>query len=92
VYRSIPGHRDILEKMLLQAPGKGDTSSGNVIMQHVEGGPWNFLGIARYNSYQDYGTNESNSRAQMAKGSGDWFTLRDHAEFHNDTLTDRIAP
>jgi len=93
VYRAAPGHRDQLEKMLGQPPaGGGDTSSGNVLMQHLEGAPWNFLTIVRYNSWQDFATNESNSVAQTSKGQGGWFQLRDNSAFHNDTVTTRIAP
>jgi hypothetical protein len=92
VYRTAPGHRDQLEKVLLAPPDKGDTSAGNVLLQHLEGGPWQYLAIVRYNSWQEFATNESNSRAQTMKGSGPWFQLRDHAAFHNDTLADRIAP
>jgi hypothetical protein len=94
VYRAAPGHRDELEKQLGQAPPTdgSDTSSGNVLMQHLEGGPWQYLTIARYNSWQDFATNESNAVAQEAKGTGGWFELRSHESFHNDTLTVRIAP
>lgn len=92
VYRPAAGHREQLETMLGQPPASGDTSVGNVLMQHLEGGPWTFLTIARYNSWQDYGTNESNSVAATAKGQGGWFQLREHVSFHNDTLTDRIFP
>jgi heme-degrading monooxygenase HmoA len=90
VYRAAPGHRDELEKMLAQAPA--DTASGNILMQHVEGGPWTYLTIARYNSWEDYATGEKSSVAAMSKNQGPWFALRDHATFHNDTVTDRIAP
>ena len=92
VYRPAPGHRDGLEKMLSETPQPTDTSAGNVLMQHLEGGPWTFLTIARYNSWEDYATNEKNSVAQTNKKEGGWFRLRDHTNFHNDTLTDRIAP
>jgi len=92
VYRAAPAHRDPLEKLLLAPPDKGDTSAGNVVLQHLEGGPWQYLSIARYNSWQEFATNEANSRTQTMKGSGPWFQLRDHAVFHNDTLADRIAP
>jgi hypothetical protein len=92
VYRAAAGHRDQLEKTLSQPPAAGDTSVGNVLMQHLEGGPWNFLTIVRYNSWQEFATNESNSVAQTSKGQGGWFQLRDHAAFHNDTVTNRIAP
>jgi hypothetical protein len=92
VYRPAAGHRDQLEKMLGAAPSAGDTSSGNVLMQHLEGGPWTFLTIARYNSWQDYATNQSNSVASTNKNEGGWFQLREHTSFHNDTICDRIAP
>ena len=93
VYRPAPGHRDGLEKMLSEAPSRpSDTTAGNVLMQHLEGGPWTFLTIARYNSWEDFATNEKNSVAQTNKKEGGWLRLRDHTAFHNDTLTDRIAP
>jgi hypothetical protein len=93
VYRAAPGQRDQLEKMLGEPPNRpNDTSAGNVLMQHLEGSPWQYLTIARYNSWQDFATNESNSVAQTAKKQGGWFQLREHAAFHNDTITDRIAP
>ncbi len=43
VYRPTVGHREQLEKMLSQGPGQGDTSAGNVLLQHLEGGPWTLL-------------------------------------------------
>jgi hypothetical protein len=93
VYRAAPGQRDQLDKMLSEPPDRpSDTSSGNVLMQHREGGAWTFLTIARYNSWQDYGTNESNRVAQSAKNQGGWFKLRDYISFHTDTTTSRIAP
>jgi hypothetical protein len=92
VYRAAPGHRDGLDKMLHQPPGKTEMISGTVTMQHLEGGNWQYLVIDRYNSWQDFGTGEANEKAQTAKGTGGWFDVRQHAEFHTDTLTDRIAP
>jgi hypothetical protein len=92
-YRPAPGHREQLEKMLNEAPsGPSDTTAGNVLMQHLEGGPWTFLTIARYNSWDDFATGEKNSVAQTTKKDSPWFRLRDHTDFHTDTLTDRIAP
>jgi len=92
VYRPAAGHRDQLEKMLSEPPQSGDTSVGNVLMQHLEGGPWSFLAVARFNSWQDFGTSEGNSVAAMSKNEGGWFQLREHVSFHNDTLADRIFP
>jgi hypothetical protein len=92
VYRPAAGHRDQLEKMLGEAPNAGDTSAGNILMQHLEGGPWTYLTIARYNSWPDFATNESNSVARTSRNEGGWFQLREHTSFHNDTVCDRIAP
>jgi hypothetical protein len=92
-YRAVPGHRDQLEKFLSEPPDRSiDTSSGDVLMQHLEGGPWNFLTIVRYNSWQDFATNESNSVGQSAKNTGGWFKLREHISSHTDTVTYRISP
>ncbi len=92
VYRAIGGHRSELEKMLSGPPPGGDSSVGNVLMAHLEGSPWQFLGIVRYNSWHDFATGETTAVAQMKKGSGGWYTLREHASYHTDTLTDRLAP
>jgi len=92
-YRPAPGHRQQLEKMLSETPsGPTDTTVGNVLMQHLEGAAWTFLTIARYNSWEDFATGEKNSVAQTTKKDSPWFQLREHAAFHTDTLTDRIAP
>jgi len=92
-YRAAPGHRDELEKMLSEPPnGATDTSSGNVLLAHLEGSSWNFLAIARYDSWEKFAENEKNSVAQMKNNDSGWFTLRAHASLHHDTITDRIMP
>jgi hypothetical protein len=92
-YRPAPGHREQLEKMLSEAPSAtGDTTAGNVLMQHLEGADWTFLSIARFNSWEDFATGEKTAVAQTTKKDSPWFRLRDHTAFHTDTLTDRIAP
>jgi len=91
-YRAATGHRDQLQAILLQPPAKGDTSSGGVTMQHLEGGTWQYIVIDRYNSWQDFATNESNGKADIQAGKGGWYDVRDHADVHHDTLTDRVAP
>lgn len=92
VFRAAPGHRDELEKSLAQPPGPADTVAGNVLMQHLEGGPWQFLTITRYNSWQDFATAEKASAADTLKPDGGWLGVRNHSTYHNDTITDRIAP
>jgi hypothetical protein len=89
-YRSVPGRRDDLEKFLNGSPEPN--SAGSILLQHLEGGPWNFLTVERFNSWQDFAKNDSDSVAQTRKGSGQWFQLRDNAAFHRDTLTTRVAP
>jgi len=90
-YRAASGHRDELEKMLTE-PTPGDTASGQVLLAHVEGAPWNFLGVVRYDSWQKYGDGEKASIAQSGRNQGGWFELRNHVALHHDTLTDRILP
>ena len=93
VYRPAPGHRDALEKFLSAPPNRpSDTSAANVLMQHLEGGPWTFLTVVRYNSWQDFATNDMNNVTQSNKNSGGWFELREHAIFHTDTLTNLVSP
>ncbi len=92
VVRPAPGHREQLEKALSQPPAAGDTAAGLVLMQHLEGGPWTFLTVTRYNSWQDFATTEKNGVPDTLKAGGGWLALREHSTYHNDTLTDRIAP
>jgi hypothetical protein len=92
VFRAAPGHRDDLEKSLAQPPAKGDPVAGNALLQHLEGGPWQFLTVARYNSWQDFATSEKMSVADTLKPDGGWLGVRNHSSYHNDTVTDRIAP
>lgn len=93
LHRPAPGQREALEKMLNEPPDRpNDTSSGNVVMTHLEGAAWTFLAIARYNSWADFATNEMNSVAQTNKNQGGWFKLRDYVSTHTDTVCDRITP
>ena len=90
-YRAAPGHREEMEKMLTNTPA-GDTSAGNVLLQHVEGASWNFLGVVRYDSWEKFAENEKNSVTVSSKNEGGWFELRNHVACHHDTLTDRLLP
>jgi hypothetical protein len=93
VYRPLPGHEDAVEKFLSEPPAaSNDLAVGTILMQHLEGGPWRYLTILRYKSWQDYATSQINSIAQTGKGQGGWFTLREQVAFHTDTLTSRISP
>jgi hypothetical protein len=90
-YRAVPGQRDELEKAL-KTPPQGDTASGTVLLAHVEGAPWNFLAVTRYDSWEKLAESEKNGMAQTKKGEGGWYELRVSCAEHHDTLTDRISP
>jgi hypothetical protein len=90
-YRAAPGHRDELEKML-SGPTPGDTASGSVILAHLEGAPWNFFTVIRYDSWDKFAEGEKNSVPSYNKGQGGWYDLRQHCAAHHDTLTDRLLP
>ena len=91
VFRAAPGHRDELEKSLAQQPARGD-NAGAVLLQHLEGGPWHFATVTRYNSWQDFATSQKTSVANTLKPDGGWLGVRNNSTYHNDTITDRIAP
>lgn len=89
VFRAAPGHRDELEKSLAQP---GNNTAGNVLLQHLEGGPWHFLTVTRYNSWEDFAKGEKTDVADTLRPEGGWLAVRNHSTYHNDTITDRIAP
>src|ERR1700745_1394721 len=70
VFRAALGHRDELEKSLASPPGRPETVAGNIQMQHLEGGPWQFLIIAPYNSRQEFAAGEKASVADALKPDG----------------------
>lgn len=90
VQRTVPGHREQLEKALAE-PTRGKVQTGDVLFQHLEGGDWQFMSITRYNSWQDFATDRM-AAAGAASAPGGWADLRQHSAFHRDTIADRIAP
>jgi hypothetical protein len=93
VFRPTAGQRDEMEKILGAPPNRpSDTSAGTVLMQHLEGGPWTFLTVVRYNSWQDFATNDMNNATQSNKNEGGWFEFRKYSAYHTDTVANRIAP
>jgi hypothetical protein len=90
VHRSVPGHREQLEKALGQ-PASGKVQTGDVLFQHLEGGDWQFMTVTRYNSWQDFATDRI-AAAGAASAAGGWADVRQHSAFHRDTIADRLAP
>lgn len=89
VYRAVPGHRDPLETMLNQPPAAtAKVKFGTAMFQHLEGGDWTFLTLARYDSWQDLATD----RAAAAGESQGWADVRQHLDFHRDTIAGRLFP
>jgi hypothetical protein len=86
VHRAVPGHRQQLEGVLRQVNADAKVPIASVVFAHLEGGPWQFLAVDRYNSWQDLATD----RTATANDPG-WLQLRDHVAFHHDTIADRIV-
>lgn len=93
VYRPAAGQREALAKFLSEAPDPAtDSTSGNVVLQHMEGAAWTFLRISRNNSWADFGKDTAAAVGAMSQADGGWFKIRDLVAYHTDTLCDRIAP
>jgi len=90
IWRPVPGHRMELQQLLGQPTPGSKVQTGIVVLQHLEGGPWSFLALTRYNSWQDFATSETESAT--ATGQDDWAKVRQFSTYHHDTLADRLAP
>ena len=92
VHRAVAGHRDQLLAALNAPGGSSKIQTGNVLLQHVEGGDWNLITVTRYNSWQDLGTERASLASAAASTPGGWADIRQHSAFHRDTIADRIFP
>ena len=90
-HRAAPGHRDQLEKSLSAAgAASAKIQTGDLLLTHIEGGPWQYLSITRYNSWQDLATDRMQA-ASNPSAAGGWGEVRQHSAFHRDTLADRVT-
>ncbi len=85
-WRAAAGHRQELAKILTARDANSKVPMGSVVVAHMEGGPWNFLTVDRYNSWQDYAADQ----AATQDGQG-WYEIRNHGIWHHDTIATRIA-
>ena len=85
-WRAAPGHRQELAKVINAGNSDSKVHTGNVTMMHMEGSPWQFLTLQRYNSWQDFAADEAAS--QDAPG---WYAIREHGAWHHDTITTRVS-
>lgn len=91
VQRAVPGHREQLEKTLSQSPAASSkVQTGDLVMEHIEGGAWQYLTVTRYNSWQDLATDRMQA-AGAASAPGGWADVRQHTAFHRDTIADRVG-
>jgi len=72
--------------MLLRNPGESKVPTGNIVLQHLEGGAWNFFTLSRYNSWADLATDQ----ASPTGTAGQWNDVRTHSASHHDTIADRV--
>ena len=86
-WRAAPGHRQELLKALTVRGSDSKVQTGDVVLAHVEGGPWHFLTLQHSESWQDYATDEAATQDGQA-----WYDIRDHGAWHHDTLTTRVGP
>jgi hypothetical protein len=91
VHRPVAGHREQLLKSLNAPAAASKVSTGNVLLQHLEGSEWTFATITRYNSWQDLGSDRM-AAASAGDAAGGWADIRQHSAFHRDTIADRIYP
>ena len=85
VQRAVPGHREQLLEVLNQRPPNAKVTVNSLVMTHVEGGPWQFLTLDRYNSWQDLGADRAANT-----GVQGWLDVRQHSAYHTDTIADRV--
>jgi hypothetical protein len=91
VYRSLPGHRDQLAQVLSKIAAMN--AQRTVTLQHMEGAPWEFLMVSRYDSWAKI-EEEPSVESMKAQGfdSPEALSreLRMHLAEHRDTITQRV--
>jgi hypothetical protein len=86
-YTAAPGHRGQLRTQI--GTMSNETPGRTVTLTHIEGAPWTFLHITRYDSWRQFAEEEEAQDAQAAKsptGLGTGAAIREHITVHHDTL------
>jgi len=85
-YMAPSGHRGALRQVLDNIAA--EAAGRSVLLSHVEGAPWNFLTIQRYDSWRQVAEEEEKAAAQGSQNaSADrGVELRDHLAVHHDTF------
>jgi hypothetical protein len=86
-YRSLPGHRaqlrEVLDRNAQNTPGR------DVIFAHVEGAPWNFLTVTRYDSWAAVGAPPPQPASGARPEPG--LPIREHMAVHHDTVAEYVS-
>lgn len=95
-YRGAAGHRTQLEDTLKRIVTSSLRPADGVILQHLDGSPWDYLHITRYNDWKDLASQqddpEGDARARKAGITQDpGLALREHMASHHDTIANRVA-
>jgi hypothetical protein len=91
-YMTAPGHRTQLRQQLDQIASQ--TPGRSVTLTHVEGAPWTFVAITRYDSWRQFADEQDAEDAETAKNTsskGPGLLLREHMAMHHDTLANVAA-
>jgi hypothetical protein len=86
VHRAVPGHREQLLQALNRPTPGAKTAVTGLTLQHMEGAQWQFLTINRFNSWQEFGADQTANAA----GAEGWLDIRQHSAYHTDTIADRV--
>ena len=86
VYRSANGHHDQLGQALETIAATGPAGR-TVTFRHVEGGPFDFIQIAHFDSWNAIDAPAAGQTAPQAQG----LELRQHMAEHHDTICIRVG-
>lgn len=86
LYRAANGHRDQLEESLKKL-GAADGPGRSILLRHVEGGPFDFMQVSRYDSWNDIDAVASAQPTPMAQA----LDLRQHMAEHHDTICVKVG-
>lgn len=83
-YSAAAGHYDQLRKTLDKSAG--ETPGRVVTLRHIEGAPWQFLSITRYDSWRALADEMQPAETQAAPAADVGLELRQHMSRHTDTI------
>lgn len=97
MYRGAPGHRAQLDDTLQKVQASAAKPERGVILSHIEGGNWDSLAINRYDSWQEFGADMTDTTGEQRERRAGltqpaWQALREHSGTHNDTIAVRVIP